>query len=287
MMMQHVNLCADNGKMANWQFAAIVSATVSVLYALSRTSPGNIMKRINFKQEDGYVLPYLLVALLLITTTLVLTVNLFYFYNKYEIIKTNKKKLELACSSAIQQFISQNSGKNKTGYTLRIDSTEVNLACRQKGLYLQVSVFAKNRLDSTMVTYLLAESISPPFENAVVISKASLNAAVAGKTKVVGDIVGSSSNYKMENLPGPGVGKASGRWIEGKTKIEEMIPQKLFTDSLFVNVISQKNNIESSRIKTYNMSVTLDSNTFRQYDSLSYCREPIRDIKFVLAFVIS
>lgn len=224
------------------------------------------MKRINFKQEEGYVLPYLLVALLLITTTLVLTINLFYFYNKYEIKKTNKKKLELACSSAIQQFISQNSGKIIAGYTLRIDSTDINLACRQKGLYLQVSVFAKNRLDSTLVIYLLAENISPPFENAVVISKSSLNAAVAGKTKVVGDIVGSSNNFKIENLPG--VGKASGRWIEGKTKIEEMIPQKLYTDSLFVNVISQKNNIESSRIKTYNMSVTLDSNTFRQYDSL-------------------
>lgn len=225
-----------------------------------------IMKRINLKQEEGYILPYLLVAFLLITTTLALTVNLFYFYNKYEIKKINKKKLELACSSAIQQFISQNRGKIKADYTLIIDSTEVNLACRQKGLYLQVSAFAKNRLDSTLVTYLLAERISQPFENAVVISRSSLNAVVAGKTKVVGDIVGSSNNYKMENLPG--VGKASGKWIEGKTKIDEMIPQRLYADSLFLNVVSQKNKIESSRIKTYNGSITLDSNTFKHYDPL-------------------
>lgn len=61
-----------------------------------------IIKKHN--SESGYVLPYLLVSIVLITTLLVITFNLFFLYGKHETKKYNKKKLDLACYSAVQKL---------------------------------------------------------------------------------------------------------------------------------------------------------------------------------------
>lgn len=227
--------------------------------------------------QDGYVLPYLLVTFLLITTMLILSVNLIYFYNKHQVKKYQKKKLELACYTAIQQYMAHNifvplvSIKEK--YSLNVDSTDVTLNCSYKGLFLQINAVAKTSplssiKDSASVTCLLSDKLSLPFENAVVISKSSLNPVVAGNTKIQGNIVSSANKFKTGILPG--IGKASLNWINGKINVEEMIPQKLFKDSLITKNIITLNNSFPPGAKIIYGNITIDQNNLAQYDSLKY-----------------
>jgi hypothetical protein len=222
--------------------------------------------QINHKYQDGFTLPYLLVTFLLVTTLIYITMNFFYLYNKYEIRKYNKKKLDLACYSAVQRFISEDK-VNITGiYKLKVDSVNVLLTGSYKGLYYQITALAKYKQDSSCVTYLTAEKITFPFNNAVVISKPGLNATVAGNTKIIGNILGTTNKIAKGNITG--IGQTNSNYLEGKINVAVNIFPKLFNDSLFMNIITQTKKTWTSKSKVITENMIIDNNYFSQYDSV-------------------
>ncbi|MBI1937432.1 MAG: hypothetical protein HYS25_04845 [Ignavibacteriales bacterium] len=219
------------------------------------------------KDESGYALPYLLVTFLLVTTLLVLTINFFYIYNKYEIRKQNKKKLDLACYSAVQQFIAKEKIDLSEEQIFLVDSTEVLLNCRQKGFYYSLTAKSKNKTDSSAVTCLLAEKAEDPFDNAVVISRPGLNAVVAGSTKIVGNILGTTDKVTKGKIFG--VGQVRENYHEGIVKASEKIFPKLFNDSVLTNEIFNAHDNITSAVKIFDENVTIDKYFLARNDTAS------------------
>jgi len=225
------------------------------------------MFKLKNNDNFGYALPYMLVTFLLITTLIYVTINFFYIYNRYEIIKYNKKKIELACFSAVQKYISEDKVNYTGSYTIKVDSINVFLSCGYKGLYYKITASAKYRQDSSVVTYLAAEKAISPFDNAVVISRPGLNAAVAGNTKIIGNILGTSNKIVKGKIFG--VEQAKNDYLTGKINVTENIYPKLFNDSLFTNIIAQTKKISVSQSKLFKENVTLTDGFISQYDSIS------------------
>lgn len=219
------------------------------------------------KKETGYALPYLLITFLLVTTVLVITINFFYIYNKYEIRKYNKKKLDLACCSAVQQFIAKDKIDLSYEQIFIIDSTQVLVNCTNKGLYYRATAKAKNIMDSSVVTYLLAEKVHDPFDNAVVISRPGLNAVVAGSTKIIGDILGTTNKVTKGKIFG--VNPVNENYLEGNINASENIFPKLFNDSILTNLIFNAGLNAVPIGKVYDENVTIDKYFLAQNDTAS------------------
>ena len=220
-----------------------------------------------FNNNSGYALPFLLVTYLLVTSMLVITINFFYIFDKYEIRKYHKKKLDLACRSAVEQFISSKIFDWSKDKIINVDSTDVILQCQRKGIYYSITSLAKNKRDSSSVTFLLGEPVSTPFDNAVIISRPSLNAAVTGHTKIVGDILCTASNLSKRIIMG--IDKSSSEYLTGKINTDNDIRPKLFSDSLVSSLFTQHGFIPIRECMEIPEGVPLDSLLISSNDSVS------------------
>lgn len=218
------------------------------------------------KNESGYVLPYLLVAILLITTLVVTMFNLFFLYDKYEIRKYNKKKLDLACYSAVQKLIAEDTLDFREIETVLIDSTSVELLIKQKGLYYTVTATAKSKKDSSKVEYLLAERMREPFDNALIITRPSLNAAVTGKTKIIGNILGTTKKIDKGRIFG--IAQADSNYLTGSIKTDPMLFQKLYKDSLLLKEFINWGMSEDKKTITLYENILVDKDFVSRYDSV-------------------
>lgn len=220
---------------------------------------------IRLKNESGYVLPYLLVAILLITTLVIVTFNLFFIFNKYEIKKYNKKKLDLACYSAVQQFISGEFKETKS-QNIQIDSISVLLNCSYYGFYYRIQAEAKNRMDSSSFSYLLGAEIAEPFSNALVISKSNMDLIVTGKTKIKGDLLGTSPKVTKGFIPG--IDRVGDEFLVGKIRKEEMIETQLFNSNLWKKLTGKERWFYSGKDITLKGNVVLDGDFIAKTDSI-------------------
>ena len=155
------------------------------------------------KSDSGSVLPSVLLTGFLLMSLLIGILTVISFDNNLDCKRLRKKKLDLVCYSAVQQNISRHgdifSGQS---YTTRIDSTDVTVTSRLKGLFCLVSAKSKNAKDSSELRCLFAQSLSPEFENALVFSKPDVHPVVAGDTKIKGDILMSGKVITPGNIFG-------------------------------------------------------------------------------------
>ncbi len=189
------------------------------------------------KSNSGFILPSVLLITLLITTMLFSILTIVYFYNSYTLNIINKKKMELACFSALQSYISENQRVKENEKTVLIDSIRVRLRVRSKGIFTEIETTALGKKDSTKVIYLLGNTITAPFDNAIIVSKKNLRAAITGKTNIVGDMFLTSDRVKIGRISG--ISSTDKNYLDGKIKINEDIETKYFNDNLILNLFDK------------------------------------------------
>jgi len=146
-----------------------------------------------------------------------------FFFNNFQTIKKiNKKKLELACYSALQKHLSEIKIISVGFKKLNIDSTEVKLFYRLNGLFYEVTAQSRKNKDSVKVVYLCGLKSNSYFENAVVISRPNLSASVAGNTNIIGNILATSDIFTLGTIYG--LTSHNNDFIDGNIKINENIP---------------------------------------------------------------
>ena len=181
--------------------------------------------------ESGYILSsVLLISFLIISLLLGVFVVVFFNY-KLDIKRFNKKKLELACYSAVQKHISTHSKDISSGaYVTSLDSCNVKLSFDLKGVFYFVSAEAKKSEDSVKVTFLLNRAMSPEFENALILSRTNITPSVAGESKITGDILMSNNHISQGTVYG--LRNSTGQFHFGVIKQSNEIKVKLFKDTL-------------------------------------------------------
>ena len=190
-----------------------------------------MMTRVNLISESGYILLYTLFISFLITSVIFYAIIIVFFFNAQVVKEINKKKLELACFSSVQKHISNLLNPENKNYLVCFDSTNVFLSCRMRGVYYEIKAKSKNHLDSTEVVYLIANKITAPFDNAIIISCPNLRAAVAGNTKIGGNILATSNIFSYVNIPG--IETVRREFISGKIYTSQKIKVKAYNESFY------------------------------------------------------
>ncbi|MBN2571423.1 MAG: hypothetical protein JXA68_04790 [Ignavibacteriales bacterium] len=182
---------------------------------------------------------YTLISVLMITfivITLLFSILLVIYFNNIGTIKLiNKKKLDLACYSAIQKYMYS----NNEDILIQDDNINVSILKEQKGLFYEITVSAINISDSSKVKYLIANRIKEPFDNAIVISRPDLRATVVGKTKIYGNILVTQEKINEGKIFG--IESGDGNYLIGKMLIKQDINPCLLQDSITKNVFLNKN----------------------------------------------
>lgn len=199
-------------------------------------------------REEGFTLPSVLVIILLATTMLFGIISLLTFYNSYNIKLNNKKKLDLACFSGLQLLLTSEDAKEseKNSFNITIDSVKVNLQKSESGLFTEIESTAFGYKDSSKILYLLANESITMFNNAIIISKDRLRAAIAGNTKINGDMLLTSDKVKIGRITG--VSSASKDYLDGEIIVKENIDSKLFNEQEFLNIFDDNENVSATYI---------------------------------------
>ncbi len=183
--------------------------------------------------NSGYILPSVLFISLLVTILLMGILSIIFFFNSSNQKMVNKTKLDLACFSALQVFISENQSLSNEDVIINIDSIKVRLRSKQKGLFAEVETTSFSKTDSSKVKYLLGNKIEDQFKNAIIVSKENLRASIAGNTKINGDMFLTSDKIKIGRISG--IKSASKNYLNGEIITKEEIETKLFNEGLVLN----------------------------------------------------
>lgn len=160
--------------------------------------------------------------------------SIIYFINKETSKMLEKKRLELACFSAVQMALADSSLMFSDSSVVNIDSSiNVQLNAFQSGFWREITVSSKGINDSVEIKYLIGIKGNETgyFNNAIVFSRANLRATVVGNTEVKGDILGTSDQILTGSIFGePAVKKD---FHQGVKKVDHNIQSQLIPDSLF------------------------------------------------------
>ncbi|MBK7980267.1 MAG: hypothetical protein IPK06_09795 [Ignavibacteriae bacterium] len=196
---------------------------------------------------------------LLVTIMLFGILTIIFFYNSTIQKEINKSKLDLACFSALQTFISKKISFTNSELFIKIDSINVSISPSYKGLFSEIVVTAKDNNDSSKIKYLLADKIDEQFQFGLIISKENLRASVAGNTKINGDLLLTSDKIKIGRISGKST--ASRDFQNGKIIVQENINPKLFNENLILQQFS-KNTSDSIIYKFIDGNFELNEYTF-------------------------
>lgn len=241
------------------------------------------MKKKFIISEDGFTLSSILMLILLATTLLFGFITLLTFYNSYNIKLTNKKTLDLACFSALQILLNNENELEEKVTVVKIDSVTVKLVKSANGVFTEIESTAIGFNDSSKIKYLIANKIEPPFNNAVVISKDRLRAAVAGKTSITGNMLLTTDKVKIGRITG--VSSASKDYLDGELKINENIETKLLDERILLSIfkyfeINENANYISNNFDLNATTITkLSSNRINVIEGDLYIRGNIRNNK--------
>jgi len=119
------------------------------------------------------------------------------FYKKLDTSIISKYRLQLDCYSAAQKCISSFDSLPSTG-TFLVNNSSVCFQKKSFGLFQYLITSAKINHDSVKAEYLIGNSLSAIFENAIIFSTPNFRASVSGNTKITGDILASSNKIKTE-----------------------------------------------------------------------------------------
>ncbi len=219
--------------------------------------------------EYGYALPSVLMVSLLVITLLLGLLSVIFFYDRESIKAVEKKKLDLACYSALNTILSDTLSFSSDTMQIFIDSILVTVIKKNRGLFNEITTSSKGINDSSKISYLVgrANSNSKYFNNALVISRPNLRASVVGKTEISGDILATSKKFIKGNIFGePPVEDG---YHKGNITTDNNIPVHLLSDSLVENFRDQVLLDENSKIELKNFSInSININDLQQYKTI-------------------
>lgn len=200
--------------------------------------------------EDGYALPSVLLISLLVSTLLFSLLSIIHFTVRGTSKLLEKKKLELACYSAVQMALVDSILMFSDSSVVNFDSFNVSLRSSQYGFWREMTASAKSIIDSVKVRYLIGikESEDGYFSNALVISRPNLRATVVGNTKIRGDILGTSDQIIMGNIFGePPIKKD---YHKGNKKIDLNIKSQLIPEVVFESISEAFSNSQQEFVES-------------------------------------
>ncbi len=205
--------------------------------------------------DSGYILSSVLLTGFLIISLLFGVFVVVFFNFKLDIRRYNKKRMELACWSAVQKHVAEHAKDISSGSCLMpLDSCNVKVSYEMKGLFYLVSAETKKYQDSAKVVFLMNRSITPEFENALVLSRPNITPSVAGETRITGDIL--MSNNRIARGSVYGIRNAPENYLSGTIKKNTEIKVKLFRDTLVRRIFGM---IPDSTFYRYEGSLSLST----------------------------
>lgn len=214
--------------------------------------------------DDGHVLPSVLIIALLVTILLLSVLGGIFIYNYYIIKAINKTKLELACFSALQRTMASN--KNLSAYSdeIKIDSVKIKIRSKLYGLYPKVNITSYGYGDSTKLIYTLGKKSNDKFNNAVIIAKEKLRASIAGNTEIEGNLLVTSEKIQRGRILG--ISGSARNYLDGKLIVNENIPIKYFNEKLLTNQF--ETNLEFDESKVLDGNLNLNNNNLKDFIEL-------------------
>lgn len=203
----------------------------------------------NIRGNHGYILPSVLLISFLIITLLFGILSVIWFNHTLDIKRINKKKLDLACYSAVHKHLIL-FAKDSTGgsYYTKIDSIDVLVNYHIKGLYYSVSAKSIYSRDSSKVNYLLARDSTKEFQNALIFSRPNITPVTVGDTKIIGNILINGTRITRGNIFG--IKNSTDSYVDGSIKTSSTIEPKLMKESLIkclFDKVSFSNNSSSDK----------------------------------------
>jgi len=233
--------------------------------------------------ESGYALPSVLMVSLLVITLLLGLISVVFFYDRESIKAVEKKKLDLACYSALNTFLSDTLSFSSDTLEIFIDSILVSVIKRPRGLFNEITTSARGINDSSKISYLigLTNKNSKYFYNALVISRPNLRASVVGETEINGDILATSKKFIKGNIFGePPV---EDDYHKGNIIVDNIIPVHLLSDSLMDKIRDQILQNADSEIEFENFLVnSANINDLQQYKNIFNRGELLFSEKLIL-----
>lgn len=220
-----------------------------------------VYKRIA-NSSDGFVLPYVLLVTILITTLLLSLLGLISLNNKLTTKRLNKTKLDLACYSIVQKMISDTSNIKYGHYSYKFDSAIVSVNYYREGLFDIIETKSHSHNDSSMFRCSIGYALPSTFKYAIIQLRPNLHLSVAGYTNINGDIEVSTPRIDFGNVFGLKAAKKG--FLNGQMDFKDSIgsynyPNEL-TNSVFDFNLSALGNIKPiSRQITLNESTITDS----------------------------
>lgn len=213
-------------------------------------------KFISIRDENGYTLISVLMIGFLILSLMLGLVSIRYFNNIFAERRIQKKKLELACYSAVQKHLYSLNGHSNDGiYSTTIDSINVIVQHGFKGLFYEVSATARTKRDSAFVRYLFASEVNPLFSNALILSRSDIDAYYAGDNIIKGDVLAAKNRISKGDIFGLRTSKVN--FLEGKLRISHSLKEKLFPKSMISKLFEYKNkSVAKTTENDYRISFT-------------------------------
>lgn len=189
--------------------------------------------------ENGYALPSVLLISMLITMMILSLVVVISFISKANSRLIERKKLELACFSAVQLAMNDSTLLYSESSSINVNDVDVNVESKHYGFFRSLTASASGINDSIKIKYVLGvkASINGYFSNAIVFSRPNLRATVAGNTQITGDIIGTSDRIVIGNIFGEP--PTSKDYHKGVVKIDNNINPQLIPDSLYEIMITE------------------------------------------------
>jgi hypothetical protein len=222
------------------------------------------MRFSSLKDDSGYAITFILMVTFVVTTLLVSILMIVYFTNLQAVKRIEKRKIDLACYSALQKILS---GDPQT-YNLNnfnINNVTMNISYSMRGLFKQVTITGKTKNDSSKVEYLLADKVSYPFDNALILSQPNLNATVAGVTKITGNILVTRKAIQRGSIFG--IRNSNENYLDGNINVDQNLETKFYDDSLLLNVLYKQ---PPENTFTINKDYILNNESLPLLDSLHF-----------------
>ncbi|HZW40262.1 MAG TPA: hypothetical protein VFF33_13270, partial [Ignavibacteriaceae bacterium] len=92
------------------------------------------------KENEGYVLPYILLITILLTTIILSVFTVIYYSNKIFYKEFNKIKLDAYCKSEISYLLKDSVIHQDTSFNYLKNNNQFYVDYRRKGFYLEVTI---------------------------------------------------------------------------------------------------------------------------------------------------
>jgi hypothetical protein len=184
----------------------------------------------NCIKNEGFALPFILFITLLVVSMLLGLISILFFLNNVESKKIKKKKLDLACTSAVQMLLSSEDSLVIGEKTIQTGKYPVFMEIKGKGLFYEITAGTNGGSDSSKVKYLIGYSNYFEENIALVISRPGLRATVAGDTKIEGDIVSAADKINKGKIFG--IENNTDSFIDGRLISENSIPSKILDETI-------------------------------------------------------